>query len=749
MPRDIMIFPTSIKNNALNRDGWLSRVTAAFWYCATMEENHFTQAPWSVSPPKSQKKPFLTSQSCYDGLVHFFEDRSSFHLQVATESSSHLSGLDSLFAQPWVYAGGGLGNIDECPLQTCLAGGDKRDSLTFASVCVVPECTATDLAAPDFPGRMKSASLVAKRSLNEDLVNEYIALHERIAEVNKFLGTGWVCGEYVVQWQLIPSTVYLLLLFGCFFCSLYGTFRYKARRTISLTDRHDENFVSCEEKKDSTDEAVTPFGTVSPTHRRPKSMRYDTDTLWSAWDMSIHVRRLYVRRSDTAFLDGLKVGSILWVIFGHVMAIQCSSGPGYLNPWSFLPPSGITTTIPGQLLFSSRFAVDTFLCISGFLVVYVLKERLTPSVLSVSKVLAFRILRILPLYLTCLCFWILVTPHLGSGPFWYQWDDMLEPCRQFWWTNILFLNNFLPWGMPTSNTCFYHSWYLAVDVQLFFLFAPWLVLLYNRSVTIAMQVTFSLWLVSVGATAVLTYRNQWSINTFDGISVALFDIEGYAKPHIRAQSYLMGMFVAMAPWSRPKPLRDILIVIITLCVLTALSFVTASGAYARRPCSFEESPLTHSCGSLWSPSATFLYTALSRALWSICIGTLIYYCLHGRGAIVEKILSLKFFTVMAHLSFGAYLIHPIIIFLWQLGEKEKRSFRLLSFFMDFTAVSVLSFVLSAIAALMIEFPFGDLLRRIQSKPRRGRLESSELIPLKNRPPRIYGSQGRIEKTYQG
>ena len=709
-----------------------------------MEEPSRTD--WSISPPKGSKTAILTSLNCYNALVRFFQDHSSSNLQLAVESSSHLSGLDSLFAQPWVYAGGGLGNIDECPLKVCLAGGTKRDSLTFASVCVVPECSATDLVADDFCGRLKSASIEFDLPLKNDLVLEYVKIHERIAEVNKFLGTGWVCGEYIVQWQLLPSAVYLLFLFGCCLCSVYGTFRYKVRRPLGdcVHPLH-SGIDSCEERKEVVD-AATSLRPLSLIRGRPKCMRHH-DSLWTAWDISNHLQRLYTQRSDTAFLDGMKVGSILWVIAGHVMAIQSSSGPGYLNPRSFLPPTGLTTSISGQLLFSSRFAVDTFLCISGFLVVHVLKERLAPEVGSILSTLAFRQLRILPLYVACLGFWILVAPHLGSGPFWYQWEDILEPCKQFWWTNLLFLNNFLPWGMPTSKTCFYHSWYLAVDIQLFVFFAPWLVLLYKRSVSTAMQVTLAFWVASVGATAILTYKNHWSINTFDGISVALFDVEGYAKPHIRAQSYLSGMFVAMAPRSRPRPLRDILSVTIALFVLAVLSFITASGAYARRPCSFEESPLTIKCGSTWSPTATFLYTGLSRAIWSICIGSLIYSCVHRRAYFVGKILSLKIFTVMAHLSFGAYLIHPIIIFFWQLGEKEKRTFRLLTFFMDFTAVSVVSFAVSALSALTIEFPFGELLKQFQSRRPRTSSEFSELIPLRSRATRAYSSsEGRVEQA---
>jgi len=706
-----------------------------------MDQQH--QKGWSASPSTNITKSQVTSVACYDALVRFFGDHASFNLQLATESSSHLSGLDSLYAQPWVYAGGGLGNIDECPLQTCLAGGSKRDSLTFASVCLVKECTASDLVAADFLDRLRSANKhVDYPSKHQRLIFEYITVHERIAQVNKFLGAGWVCGEYVVQWELVSSTIYLLLLIGCFFCSLYATFLYKSgqrpSRDGSFAQNHD--IFASEEKKEHT-ETESPRKMFSPELEDPK-WRHGQDSLWTAWDISSHVRKLYTQRNDTAFVDGMKVASILWVISGHVMAIQSSSGPGYLNPWSFLPPTGLTTTVFGQLLFSSRFAVDTFLCISGFLVVYVLKDRLSPSVGSISTVLAFRVLRILPLYLACLCFWVLLAPHLGSGPFWYQWEDLLEPCRQYWWTNLLFLNNFLPWGVPTSDTCFYHSWYLAVDIQLFFFFAPWLVLLYKRSASIAMKVTFALWIASVAATAVLTYRNGWSVNTFDGASVALFDVEGYAKPHIRAQSYLSGMFVAMVPCSRPRRTPDMLRMITAVTVLAILSLVTATGAYARRPCSFEESPFTNKCGSLWPSSITFLYTAFSRALWSMCIGSLIHSCMHGRGYGVREILSLKLFTPLAHLSFGTYLIHPIIIFLWQLGEKEKRTFRLLTFFMDFTAVTVISFVVSAVAALTIEFPCGELLRQLQSvRNQRPVSVSPECIGLTQKLPRVYDSRG--------
>jgi peptidoglycan/LPS O-acetylase OafA/YrhL len=775
---------------------------------------HWSIAPGGNSNFHNDTAPDLTSKHCYDGLVQFFaaarrhpNGDGGKMLSLATEASSHPSGLLAVYAQPWIYAGPGLGNMDECPLQVCLAGGTGRDSLTFASVCVIPNCEASDLVAHDFVERLETAAATAQpgeaSSTTQSLVQEYIRLHDQIAEVGQFLGTGWVCGDYKVDWQLVPSILWGSFLLLCMLLSVWGTFgppSRKRRRTRFEDDDKESRLTHTESTANTIIQhngmhiPDTPLdtemhsllwhsqqhqystldGSSTPTlvnghhkqeditsHNGLLSSKLSHRTLstltpfWSAWNMTAHLHRLIQHRPETACLDGLKVGSILWIVSAHVMAIQSSTAAGYLNPVDFLPPHGITTTLLGQLLFSSRYAVDTFLCISGYLAVYVLKRKfqwdrttkMTTKWITLVGVLLMRLLRILPLYMFCLGFWMYIAPHLGSGPFWYQWENFLEPCRHYWWTNLLFVNNFLPWGVSTTANCFYHSWYLAVDVQLFFLFSPWLVLLYLRSPVLGQRVAILLWIMSVVITAVLSYTQEWSVNTFDGASVALFDVEGYAKPHIRAQSYLAGILVAMSSSSlRKKPKSSLArnkqcffltkegwLLTLAISCLLFLSFVTVTGAYSRRACTFEEMPAFDDCGSLWSPTATFLYTAFSRAIWSICVAIIMALCLerkndtdkkedqandgskhsHGKHHHLDNpvkfVLSWNVWTPLAHLSYGAYLIHPIVIFVWKLGGREKTAFRVLSFVMDFCSITVFTFLLSLFAALVVEFPFGILL----------------------------------------
>eukprot|EP00547_Thalassionema_nitzschioides_P016697 CAMPEP_0194251806 /NCGR_PEP_ID=MMETSP0158-20130606/26226_1 /TAXON_ID=33649 /ORGANISM="Thalassionema nitzschioides, Strain L26-B" /LENGTH=391 /DNA_ID=CAMNT_0038989043 /DNA_START=36 /DNA_END=1208 /DNA_ORIENTATION=+ len=377
--------------------------------------------------------PHLTSNTCAQALTEFF--KSPTELSIAAEASSHPSGLESLYSQPYVYAGGGLGNIDECTLQVCLAGGTQRDSLTFASVCVPDECSALDLAAPDFVTNIRLSS---QSSVDPVLATEYHGLHKRIAELNKFLKTGWTCGRYTVPFKLFPfGALYIIMLLLFITLTITGTLR-KSKRKSDI--KHEEEkepdlaFTSDfeEEKKENL-----------PDSRYSEMKTLDTSLL-SNWNIQNNIKKLFIRRESTAFLDGLRVGSIFWIMLGHIMAIQSSAGGGYSNPPAFLPPNGLTTTFLGQLLFASRFAVDTFLFISGFLVVRVLCVKIPlrdrPNdgfgkryLINIPSLLMHRIIRILPLYGMSLGFWVEVAPHLGSGPFWYQWQGLLAPCRAFAW----------------------------------------------------------------------------------------------------------------------------------------------------------------------------------------------------------------------------------------------------------------------------------------------------------------------------
>lgn len=409
---------------------------------------------------------------------------------------------------------------------------------------------------------------------------------------------------------------------------------------------------------------------------------------------------------------------------GHVMAIQSSMGAGYANPSNFLPPSGWTTTLIGQVLFSCRMAVDTFLVLSGYLVVHVMHQKIQiPPRISVWQfycrripgIMLGRVARILPLYATSMGLYTLVAPHLGSGPFWHQWLALLKPCHDYGWTNLFFVNNFWPPNTPTTSTCFYHSWYLAVDMQLFAI-APFFVFFFQKKKIHAMRTIVLLFVILVALSGYLGHENHWSINTFDGAAIDRFDVEAYAKPHIRAQAYLAGMYVGMLQSGRSVQLsrmtrKDRIILYLSLVVMVLVAFCTVSGAYARRPCTYKEDPFTNDCGSVWSEQTTWLYTTFGRSFWSISVSAVLAICVE-RKSTVNTILSWSCWGPLSRLTFGAYLVHPIIIFIWQLADREKSVFRIYTFCMNYMSVCCVSYVIAFILYLTVELPCDNLWRRV-------------------------------------
>ncbi|CAH2091701.1 unnamed protein product [Euphydryas editha] len=122
---------------------------------------------------------------------------------------------------------------------------------------------------------------------------------------------------------------------------------------------------------------------------------------------------------------------------------------------------------------NNSLLVDTFLFMSAFLFCRLLIIELDKrrGRLNILSILIFRYIRVTPAYMIVLFFYMTWLPKIGEGPLWNEKVQLeQERCIDRWWTNILYINNYVkPEGM-----CMFQSWYLAVDTQLFFV-APILI----------------------------------------------------------------------------------------------------------------------------------------------------------------------------------------------------------------------------------------------------------------------------------
>lgn len=130
---------------------------------------------------------------------------------------------------------------------------------------------------------------------------------------------------------------------------------------------------------------------------------------------------------------------------------------------------------------SGNPAVQTFLVIGGFLTAFLFMTRMekddSSSYSLFLRGIIGRYLRFAPL----LGFTILIHStwlyRLGNGPFWDRINfTERQFCRDNWWTNLLFLDNYI----NVEQKCLIHSWYLAADFWLRMIATFCLIQIYRR-----------------------------------------------------------------------------------------------------------------------------------------------------------------------------------------------------------------------------------------------------------------------------
>ncbi|XP_054165916.1 O-acyltransferase like protein-like [Oppia nitens] len=128
--------------------------------------------------------------------------------------------------------------------------------------------------------------------------------------------------------------------------------------------------------------------------------------------------------------------------------------------------------------------VNVFIMISGFLCALTFLSTTTqsPTITGIISRLFQRYIRFTLSLLAAIGVRI-VYELVGSGPQWYQYvDKMHESCHQFWWFNLLYMQNnqaisqLVDKDLTVFNMCQGETWSLAVDMQLFII-SPLLILL--------------------------------------------------------------------------------------------------------------------------------------------------------------------------------------------------------------------------------------------------------------------------------
>ncbi|XP_056631522.1 nose resistant to fluoxetine protein 6-like, partial [Diorhabda sublineata] len=350
-------------------------------------------------------------------------------------------------------------------------------------------------------------------------------------------------------------------------------------------------------------------------------------------------------------IHGLRFLSIAWIILVHsyleIFSVSDNKNLRILTERGFMY----------QTISNATFSVDTFFFISGFLVTLTyfrsfikkqksvqptgLFEEVTSSTRCFVVMIFYRLFRLTPAYLFVLTLNEITMRYLHSNSVFSPAIIDHISCDNYWWRNILYINNFY----PQHQFCMLWSWYMANDTQ-FYVVASILLLIAIRGPK-HVKAAGTLIIILLGASWITTFiiATKWDYVARVEEPFALFD-QLYDKPWLRIGPYLIGILAGYYMFKVD-------------CKVKMSSAIIAIGWVLSVACL---SSLVYGLGrdGLVVPTSAF-YASLGHSAWGLSISWITIACCSGYGGIVNSFLSCKFFLPLSRLTYCAYLIHPVLM----------------------------------------------------------------------------------------
>jgi peptidoglycan/LPS O-acetylase OafA/YrhL len=100
-----------------------------------------------------------------------------------------------------------------------------------------------------------------------------------------------------------------------------------------------------------------------------------------------------------------------------------------------------------------------------------------------------------------------------------------------------------------------------------------------------------------------------------------------------------------------------------------------------------------------------IYQSLSHQFWALAIGWLIFSCYTHHDGLINKILSWPFWSILARLSYSAYLIHTIIILFQVYNRLTIIHYQTSVILNMFISQTILTLLASIFIVILVETPF--------------------------------------------
>ncbi|XP_071944609.1 O-acyltransferase like protein-like [Antedon mediterranea] len=414
-------------------------------------------------------------------------------------------------------------------------------------------------------------------------------------------------------------------------------------------------------------------------------------------------------------LNGIRVLSMWWVILGHSASFIFPRIDNFGGVYR------MAMNFSFMVIMNGTFSVDSFFVLSGLLITYLTLKHLHKSDGKMNWAMFYfhRFWRLTPFYMVVLAMHANLFAHIAKGQ---GFNELMqqehENCANYWWTNLLYINNLYPFPGSINRQCIGWCWYLANDMQ-FFIISPFIIYLLHRRWKFGMSAICSLCLASFGATAyIATYwglvvqggaNGQKNYNNRTQELPPGNDDLIYGKPYCRIPAYLVGMVVGFCLFKvhTKKYKLPMIFALLGWCAAIATGMAVIYGLWG-----------TFKYEKQLNQGVAVFYTTVSRFAWSAAVGWVAFACSTGYGGYVNTLLSWKLWGPLGRMSYGAYLVHPDIVMtnIYIMKTSFHYTIPNLSYF--FMSMVVLSYAYGFLMSLLVEGPFMGMEKVIFGKKKK-------------------------------
>ena len=459
---------------------------------------------------------------------------------------------------------------------------------------------------------------------------------------------------------------------------------------------------------------------------------------------------------DLVILDGVKFYSAYWVVLCHSFSFVITTG--IKNSSDFM---SIIKHPLGAFVMAGFYSVDSFFFMSGFLLILTLDRE---KKANFWNSFIFRLIRLYPFYIYVIFATMYFMPFLIDGPSVEPPIDYTKYCANYWWHNLLFINNLISYAEP--NNCAGHTWYLANDMQFFLITIFIYFAIFKTNRKLGNIIFFCLfWISNILQFIIIYIENISHMNLLDisgNIEKAdeAFNSDGnqniwfykyYQVPWCRISTYIIGLYFAqlyinlkdnftenqegysviLKEEKEGEKFKDDFLTKINMFLINSrISYVICFiGLFFMFAAVFLFYPYNNNIVN-WSKTANALFMIFGKVFFVIGLGILLHLTYIGKFRIIKTILSFHIYTPLSRLSYGIYLIHIYVIFIFLNGYQSA----FFVTFLDLFTLSIAFFVCSAIASLvfslMLDAPMIGIMKATVRKPAKPKAPNTDKINSK-------------------